>query len=82
MKTHREQVIPPNEHVRFCGMHWLRAHRHGSADNGAELVALQWNPGSRTWTHSNAHDTVSGGIDTSGWEYLGPIPWPEVQITE
>jgi hypothetical protein len=73
----QDQAIPPNEHVRLCGMHWLRVHRHGSADNGSELVALQWNPGSRTWTHSNAHDTAAGGINTSGWEYLSAIPWPD-----
>jgi hypothetical protein len=78
MTFNREKVVPPNEHVRLCGMHWLRAHRYGSADNGTELVALQWNPGSKTWTHSNSHDTKTEGIDTSGWDYISAIPWPEI----
>lgn len=81
MTFNLEKVVPPNEHLRLCGMHWLRAHRYGSADSGTEFVALQWNPGSKTWTHSNSHDTAREAIDTSGWDYISPIPWPELSPT-
>lgn len=71
------KVIPPGNASRLCGMHWLRIIRFGSASAGDELVALQWNPGSQTWTHSNAHDT-NKAIDTSGWEYVQAIPYPDL----
>lgn len=77
MRTEQSKVVPPNEHVRFCGMHWLRINRYGSANAGNDLIALQWNPGSKTWTYSNAHDS-GGEIDTSGWEYISPIPYPDL----
>lgn len=76
-----DKVVPPGNHVRYCGMHWLKINRFGSASVGEELIALQWNPGSQTWTHSNAHD-MNRAIDTSGWEYVVHIPYPALPERE
>lgn len=70
-------VIPPGNAQLLMGMHWLEIRYFGSDSFGC--IALQWNPGSKSWTHSNAHDTYGGHpIDTSGWRYIKAIPHPEI----
>ena len=68
-----KQAVPPGNSIRLCGLHWLLVHNFGSADSGHEYIALQWNPGSKRWTHSYSEIE----IDTSGFEYVCDIPFPE-----
>lgn len=72
-------AVPPTEFIKHLGMHWLEmidysGHRLGN-------IALQWNPGSRTWTHSDAHDTfgAGAGIDTTRWRWVAHIPLPPLE---
>lgn len=76
---HRDRkapCLPPAQHQRHLGLHWLEILDYGGHSFGC--IALQWNPGSRTWTHSQAHDThgAGTGIDTAGYRWRGFIPLP------
>jgi hypothetical protein len=68
--------LPPAQYQRILGMHWLQMFDFSGHPMGH--VALQWNPGSRTWTHSNAHDTHGSrnGLETKGFKWVGYIPLP------
>lgn len=71
-------VVPPGHEQRFCGLHWLERRDYDGHSHG--LIALQWNPGSKTWCHSgqeSQHDTLAG-IDTKGWTYVAKIEMPDI----
>ena len=72
----RSPCLPPAQYQRYMGMHWLQVLDYDGHSFGN--IALQWNPGSRTWTHSQAHDThgAGGGIETTGYKWLAFIPQP------
>lgn len=71
----REPCLPPPEHRRHLGMHWLEMRSFGSGSQGE--IALQWNPGAQNWTHSGQHGLHGDrAIDTTGWRYLAHIPLP------
>lgn len=70
--------VPPGNLARHTGMHWLREAPH-SSNVIDPLVALQWNPGSETWTHSGRHDTVNGKINAEGMTYIASIPYPDLE---
>lgn len=70
-------VVPPGNSQRLMGLHWLEVRDYDGHSFG--LIALQWNPGSQTWTHSQGHDTHGGkAIDTTYYKYVAPIPMPEL----
>ena len=72
------QITPPGNLYKQIGLHWLKTR----TDLGIPLewVALQWNPGSKTWTHANCHDTFGVkpmSVETDTLEYHSHIPYPE-----
>lgn len=73
-------AVPPASHIQHCGLHWLEVRDYDNHFMG--YVALQWNPESRTWTHSNMHgvDPKLGGgaVSTNGYRYVKHIPLPEI----
>lgn len=71
------EPMPVGNDQRVSGMHWLETYQFGSAD-APTLVALQWNPGSRTWTHSGYHDTFNGKKDVRGYRYVAKIEMPPI----
>lgn len=76
MVTHTP-LLPHPSFVRKPGLHWLRC--KGTADAPVEpfYVALQWNPGPKTWTHSNGHTSSAEALDVSherGYTWLEAIP--------
>lgn len=71
-------VLPPPQYQQLMGMHWLEMRDHIDGRRYG-IIALQWNPGSRTWTHSNYHDTAANkGFNTENWRYIKPIPFPDI----
>lgn len=74
-----QEPRPVGNDQRFCGMHWLETYQYGSADQPT-LVALQWNPGSETWTHSGCHDTVKGRVNAFGYRYVAKIELPPIGL--
>ena len=68
----QKQLVPPLQYQRIMGHHWLRF-----TGGTSEMMIAQWNPGSRTWTHSNRHDTSAPPLELSSWEWVSYVPYPE-----
>jgi hypothetical protein len=69
-------VVPPNEHIRQCGLHWLAMIDHDRRYTG--LIALEWAPAAQCWYHSNGTASCSPTIYTGGWAYVAPIAHPGI----
>lgn len=72
----RVMVLPPLREIQHAGHHWLRVVRFGSGS--FELRVLQWAPNEFVWYHSGEVATVAPHVNTDGWEYVAPCPYPEL----
>ena len=73
-----EEVVPPQEHIRQAGHHWLR--EFDSDGHYIQTIVCQWQPNYEKWCHSG--QVASGHeIDTTYWEYEAPCPMPSTAVS-
>lgn len=67
------EPIPPGNHIRLAGHHWLEGFDVDGHSKG--LVVLQWQPGVKKWCHSG---NVATGRDfnATGYRYVAECPMP------
>lgn len=68
---------PPESLVRYRSIHWLVSNLRPGVDSFSIFVALQWNPTSQSWSHSDTRDGYGPYVDASGYTYVSPIKFPE-----
>ena len=78
-ETKMTKLTPPAQFIRECRHHWLE--RLDRFNGPKERMIAQWNPGSATWSHSNGHDTLNGGLrslneDHCDWIWLEVVAEP------
>lgn len=66
------QAVPPLAYQKTLLHHWLL---FTATD---EMKILQWNPGSKTWSSSGAHDTMEKPLDTTGWIWVAAVDFPTI----
>lgn len=67
------EPVPPSTHYRYADHHWIQ--KIDSDGHVGDTICLQWNPGSKRWSHSGY---VGSGIyvEAKGWKYVAHCPMP------